>query len=147
MKKDRSLQNVCFQNSITDWADFQETAFRGKLAKKSDSEEKYSVIASIVDTLHRMVFSQEIKLSQSQAFSLLPGKQFISHWKQPKKFTGARKRQKRREFMCFTCSRFYGLLVIGKIFLSLNLHVLIKSGILKALKFKMYMNDLEKKQL
>lgn len=47
--------------------------------KKSDSEEKYAVIASIVDTLHRMVFSQEIKLSQSQAFSLLPGKQFISH--------------------------------------------------------------------
>lgn len=104
--------------------------------KKSDSEEKYAVIASIVDTLHRMVFSQEIKLSQSQAFSLLPGKQFISHWKQPKKFTGARKRQKRREFMCFTCSRFYGLLVIGKIFLSLNLHVLIKSGILKALNLK-----------
>lgn len=39
---------------------FPGDCFHGQIDQKPDSKEKYSVIASIVDTLHRMVFSQEI---------------------------------------------------------------------------------------
>lgn len=41
---------------------FPGDCFHGQMGRKPDSKEKYSVIASIVDTLHRMALSQENKL-------------------------------------------------------------------------------------